>query len=312
VTVRREWLEKDYYEVLGVDRAAGERDIKKAYRRLAQQYHPDNNPDDASSESRFRDITEAYDVLSDPKARAEYDQARDAFARGAWAGGPGGSTQYVRVDDIGDLGDLGDLFGGVGGFGGLGDIFGRGRSTRGPQRGGDIEGEVSLTFHEAVSGATRSLEISGPDGPRTVQVKIPPGVDDGERIRVRGKGQPGSNGGPRGDLLVRVRAGTHPVFRRSGKNLEIEVPITFAEATLGANITVPTLHGTVTLKVPPGTPSGKTFRVRNKGVTTPKATGDLLVTVTVAVPDTLSDEQREAVLRLAGLDDSDPRKHLGV
>jgi molecular chaperone DnaJ len=310
VTVRREWLEKDYYQVLGVDRSAGERDIKRAYRRLAQQYHPDNNPDDANAETRFRDVTEAYDVLSDPKVRAEYDQARDMFTSGAWAGAPGGHTQYVRAED---LGDLGDLLGGMGGFGGFSDLFGRGRGRRGPQRGGDIEGEVSLTFHEALAGTTRSIEITGPEGPRTVQVKIPAGIDDGARVRVRGKGSPGTDGGPRGDLYVRVRTGTHPVFKRSGRNLEVEVPITYSEATLGANITVPTLDGTVTLKVPPGTPSGKTFRVKGKGVTTPKGAGDLLVTVTIAVPDGLTDEQREAVERLAEADAAfNPRRHLGV
>lgn len=306
MTVRREWLEKDYYAVLGVDHSAADREIKRAYRKLAQQYHPDNNPDDAAAESRFRDVTEAYDTLSDPKVRAEYDQARDAFARGVYTGGPGGRTQYVHVDD---MGDLGDLFGGVGGFGGLGDIFGRASRSRGPSKGGDVEAEASLSFHEAISGVTRSITVDG----RTVAVKVPPGIDDGARVRLRGKGGPGADGGPAGDLYVRVRVGSHPVFDRSGRNLAVEVPISFTEAALGARITVPTLDGKVTLKVPPGTPSGKTFRVTGKGVETPKGTGDLLVTVTVVVPDDLTDEQRSLLESLAATEkESNPRDHLGV
>jgi molecular chaperone DnaJ len=305
-TVRREWLEKDYYGVLGVDRAATTGDIKKAYRKLAQRYHPDNNPDDTAAETRFREVTEAYDVLADPKARAEYDQARDAFSRGAWAGGPGGRTQYVRVDDVGDLGDL---LGGLGGFGGLGDLFGRGRAGSGPRKGADVETDLSLSFHEGVAGATKTVQAGG----RSVQVKVPPGIENGARIRLRGKGGPGEDGGPAGDLYVRVHVAPHPIFRRAGKNLEVEVPITFTEAALGARIAVPTLDGKVTLKIPPGTPPGKTFRVTGKGVATPKGTGDLLVTVTVEVPETLSAEQRELLTRLADLDEqSNPRKHLGV
>jgi molecular chaperone DnaJ len=303
ITVRREWLEKDYYEVLGVERTAAERDIKRAYRKLAQQYHPDNNPDSDDAEIRFREVTEAYDVLSDPKERAEYDQARDAFARGAWAGGPGGRTQYVQVDD------LGDILGGFGGFGGLGDLFGQATRARGPRKGQDMESEIGLSFHEAIAGVTKSITVGG----RTVSVKIPPGIDDGARIRLRGKGGPGADGGPSGDLYVRVKVGSHPIFRRSGRNLEVEAPITFVEAALGAQISVPTLEGKVTLKIPAGTPSGKTFRVRGKGVETSKGAGDLLVTVTVVVPDTVTDEQRELLTRLAETEGgSNPRTHLGV
>lgn len=297
--IRREWLEKDYYQVLGVDRSTTERDIKKTYRKLAQQYHPDNNPGDEAAEQRFRDITEAYDVLTDPKVRSEYDQARDAFARGAYAGGPGGGTEYVRVEDIGDLGDL------LGGFGGFGDMFGR----RGPQGGGDIEAEAGLTFHEAISGTTKTLNLAG----RTVKVKVPAGVDDGARIRVRGKGQPGARGGPAGDLFVRVRVGSHPIFGRKGRHLTLEAPITFAEAALGADIAVPTLDGKVTLRIPPGTQTGRTFRVSGRGVKTPAGTGDLLVTVTVRVPESLTDEERDLIAKVAELEgDGDPRAHLGV
>lgn len=311
MTIRREWLERDFYAVLGVDRTAAAKDIKKAYRTLAQKHHPDNNPGDEGAESRFKDINEAYDVLSDPKTRAEYDQARDAFARGAYAGGPGGGTQYVRIED---LGDIGDLFGSSGGmFGGLGDLFGGGRRARGPQPGGDLESEVNLSFHEAIEGTTRTLTRDGADGRGEVQVKIPAGVNDGARIRLRGKGRPGVNGGPAGDLYVTVHAARHPVFSRSGKDLKVRVPVTFAEATLGAAITVPTLTGTVTVKVPPGTQHGTTLRATGKGVTTTKGTGDLLVIVEIKVPEHLDGEQRELLERLHTLEaDANPRAHLGV
>lgn len=303
MTVRREWLEKDYYADLGVAKDASAKDIKRAYRKLAQQYHPDTTAGDPDKENRFKEVNEAYSVLSDEKTRKEYDQARDAFARGAFAGGPaGGHTQYVTVDD------LGDLFGGGGGFfGGLGDLFGRG--ARPPQAGTDLETEVSLSFHEAVSGTTRTLRT---DTGREVQVRIPAGVNDGARIRVKGKGSPGAAGGPNGDLYVRVRAASHPVFGRSGADLRLDVPITIAEAALGANITVPTLDGSVTLKIPEGTQSGKRFKVTGRGVTTPKRTGDLIVTVRVAVPTDLDDEQRALLEKLAAHEPENPRDHLGV
>ena len=305
MTIRREWLERDFYGMLGVDRTVNAKDLKKAYRALAHKHHPDNNPDDSAAESRFKDISEAYDVLSDPKTRKEYDEARDAFARGAYMGGPpGGGTQYVRVED---LGDIGDLFG-SGGFGGLGDLFGGGRRARGPQPGADLQTEVSLSFHEAIDGVTRTLTVDGRD---QVQVKIPAGVNDGARIRLRGKGRPGTNGGSPGDLFVSVHTARHPVFSRSGKDLKMRVPVTITEAALGAAITVPTLTATVTLKVPPGTQSGTTLRVSGKGITTAKGTGDLLVTIAVKVPEQLDAEQRNLLERLRSLE-TDPRSHLGV
>jgi len=311
MTIRREWLDHDFYGVLGVERNAPAKDIKKAFRALAQQYHPDNNPGDPAAEARFKDISQAYEVLSDPKTRAEYDQARDAFARGAYVGGaPGGGTQYVRIED---LGDIGDLFGGGGGgmFGGFGDLFGGTRRSRSPQPGGDLEAEVSLSFHEAIDGATRMLTVDGPDGRREVQVNVPAGVNDGARVRLRGKGRPGTNGGPAGDLYVTVHAGRHPLFTRAGRDLKIRVPITLGEAALGATITVPTLTATVTLKVPPGTQHGTTLRATGKGVVTPKGTGDLLVIIEVKVPDRLDAEQQELLERLRTLE-TNPRSHLGV
>jgi len=309
--VRREWLEKDYYQILGVDRGASEKEITAAYRRLAKKHHPDNNPGDTAAEARFKEVSEANAVLSDPEQRSQYDQAREMFARGTFVGDPGGGAQYVRIDD---LGDLGDLFGG-GLFGGLGDLFGAGGRRAQPRsrRGGDVEAEVSLSFHEAVQGATRTLTVQGPDGRRQVTVKVPAGVNDGARIRLRGLGQPGRQGGTAGDLYVRVHAGSHPLFSRSGRDLKVRLPISFTEAALGADIAVPTLDGKVTLRVPPGTSSGRTFRVKGKGVAAAKGTGDLLVTVEVAVPEDLSPEARSLLEQLRRVEEGhNPRAHLGV
>lgn len=313
--MRREWLEKDYYEVLGVDRGASEKEISAAYRRLAKQHHPDNNPGDAAAEARFKDISEANAVLSDPEQRKQYDQAREMFARGTFVGDPGGGAQYVRIDDLGDLGDLfgGGLFGGLGDLFGMGGRRGQGRARPRSQRGGDVEAEVSLSFHEAVQGATRLLTVQGPQGRRQVTVKIPAGVNDGARIRLRGQGQPGTQGGTAGDLYVKVHAGSHPLFTRSGRDLKVRVPISFTEAALGADVTVPTLEGKVTVRVPPGTSSGQTFRVKGKGVATAQGTGDLLVTVEVAVPEHLSDEERSLLEQLRRAQaERNPRAHLGV
>ncbi len=307
--MRKEWLETDYYAVLGVPKSASAKEIKKAYRKLAQQHHPDKNPGDGAAESRFKEASEAYDVLSDPDTRREYDHVREM---GYFVGGPGGGQQYVRVGDI--FGSPGgspfDLFTGVGGTSGLNDLFGRaGRDPQRPMRGRDVSVETSLSFHDAVSGTTKEV-VAGGTG---IKVKIPQGIDDGARIRVRGKGEPGVNGGPRGDLYVQVRVAEHPVFGRNGKNLMLSAPITFFEATLGADITVPTLDGTVRLRIPPGTPSGKTFRVSGKGVASGEVTGDLLVTVDVVVPNDLSDEQRTLFERLREEGPQEnPRAHLGV
>jgi len=311
MNMRREWLEKDYYKVLGVAHGASDKEIKAAYRKLAQRYHPDNNPGDAEAEARFKEIGEAYRVLSNAEERRQYDQARDAFARGTFVGGPeGGGAQYVRIDD---LGDLGEAFGG-GLFGGLGDLFGfGGRQARRPRKGADLEAEVSLSFHEAVRGVTKTLTVNGPQGRRSVQVKIPAGVNDGARIRLRGKGSPGADGGHAGDLYVRVHAASHPIFERSGKDLKVRLPVSFAEAALGAEVAAPTLDGKVTLRIPPGTPSGKTFRVAGHGVPTPSGTGDLFVTVEIEIPDDLSPEARGLIEQLRAAErDHNPRAHLGV
>ncbi|MEW2084639.1 molecular chaperone DnaJ [Streptomyces sp. NPDC005283] len=368
----KDFVEKDYYKVLGVPKDATEAEIKKAYRKLAREFHPDANKGDAKAEGRFKEISEANDILGDPKRRKEYDEARALFGNGGFRPGPGGPGGTFNFD-------LGDLFGGAqggtqsgaGGFGGgLGDVFGglfnRGAAGTGtrtqPRRGQDIESEVTLSFTEAVDGATVPLRMSssaackacsgtgdrngtprvcptcvgtgqvsrGGSGSfsltdpcvdckgrgliaqdpcevckgsgrarssRTMQVRIPAGVSDGQRIRLRGKGAPGERGGPAGDLYVVVHVGAHSVFGRKGDNLTVTVPVSYVEAALGGEVKVPTLGGPpVTLKLPAGTPNGRTMRARGKGAVRKDGTlGDLLVTVEVAVPQELSDKAREAL-----------------
>jgi len=360
---------RDYYAVLGVERSAGADEIKKAYRKLALQFHPDRNPDDPDAEKRFKEAAEAYDVLGDPERRKQYDQMRSmpagfgGFPGGAGGAGAGGGfdlNDFLR-EQGGGGGGLGDLFGGL--FGG-----GRARGPQpGPRRGADLEAEATVNFTDAVEGATISLRLSS-DAPcgtcngtggkpgttpkicptcdgagmvaastggaftlnetcprcagrqltydepcptclgsgrgsssRTIQARIPAGVKDGQRIRLRGKGAAGERGGSPGDLFVTVKVTPHRLFGRSGDNLTLTVPVSFDEAALGADIRVPTLSGpTVTLKIPPGTPNGRTFRVRGKGLAGKDGrgvarTGDLLVTVEVHVPATLNAEARAAV-----------------
>ncbi|MBE1589407.1 molecular chaperone DnaJ [Nonomuraea angiospora] len=363
----KDYLEKDYYAVLGVPKTATAEEIKKAYRKLARQYHPDTNQGDVTKETKFKEVSEAYDVLSDTKRRKEYDEARTLFGSGVGGQRPGGGGFPF---------DFGDLFGGTGQSTGggagerLGDLFGglfnrsggttRTTTTTRPRRGQDIESEVTLTFTEAVEGTTVSLRLTSSaacaactgtgakagttprvcptcegtgaasrnlgnfafsepcrdckgrglivDDPcpvcegsgrakstRTIQARIPAGVADGQRVKLKAKGAPGENGGPAGDLYILTHVKPHAVFGRSGDNLTITVPVTFTEAALGAEIKVPTLKGMpVTLRIPTGTPNGRTFRVRGRGVTRKDGTkGDLLATVEVVVPKTLDDKSRE-------------------
>jgi molecular chaperone DnaJ len=304
----QDWFEKDFYATLGVPKNADAAAIKKAYRKLARTLHPDKNPGDDSAEARFKEVGEAYAVLSDVEQRKQYDAIRamagggarfsagpgggggaagfeDLFGglfSGGGAGGPGAGGPRVRYSSPG-AGNLDDILGGIFGGGGGGGF----RAARGPHRGQDIEATTTLPFRQAVEGSTVSLVVEG----RTVTARIPPGVRDGQRIRLRGKGRPGEAGAPAGDLVIAVHVELHPVYSLDGRDLRITVPVTFAEATLGATIDVPTLDGgTVRVKVPAGTPSGRTLRVRGRGVTSGPATGDLLVTVQVVVPQRLTDE----------------------
>jgi molecular chaperone DnaJ len=371
VAPQREWFEKDYYKVLGVSDKASDKEITRAYRKLAKQYHPDHNP---GSEERFKDISAAYDVLGDAARRKEYDEVRrlgpmaNPFAGGAGgAGGDGFSTTF-KVDDLSDL---------------LGGIFNRGRGGRtrqpaGPRRGEDLEAELHLSFLDAVKGITTTVNVTsdvacsvcggtgaapgtspvicstcggrgvindnqglfsfsqpcrdcGGTGMRVetpcrncrgrgterrarqVKVRIPAGVEDGQRIRIKARGGAGANGGPPGDLFVVVHTDRHPLFGRQGKNLLLTVPVSFPEAALGATITVPTLDKPVSLKIPAGTKSSRTFRVKGHGVPAASGVGDLLVTIEVTVPQKLTEAEREAIEALASATkDESPRSHLGV
>lgn len=306
--MRKEWLEKDYYATLGVSKDASQKETKKAFRKLAREFHPDNNPDDAVAEARFKEINEAYDTLSDEEERKEYDHVREM---GYFVGDQGGHQQYVRVEDVfggrASGGGFQDL------FGGLGDLFGQAQGGRRqqprPMVGRDLQTEVSLTFHEALTGPTKNIGVDG----RTIKVKVPQGIADGTKVRLKGKGEPGANGGPAGDLFVRVHVAAHPVFGRAGKrDLTINVPVTFAEAALGAVIQIPTLDGETKIRVPAGTQGGTTMKVSGKGVETSNGNGDLLVTVTVNVPIELSDKQRELLEALRDDAPENPREHLGV
>jgi molecular chaperone DnaJ len=373
----KDWLEKDFYAVLGVPKSASADDIKKAYRKLARELHPDRNPGDKTAEMRFKDVSEAYGVLSDERKRKEYDETRALFGSGAFRRNAraGGGTPF----------DLSDLFGrgapgtgtttGTGDdrrFGGAGfsDLFssifsGGGMGRRGAGKGRDVEAEVTLPFADAVKGVTMPLTLRTPGvcetchgtgaapgsqprtcpachgsglvtsnqgafsfsepcrecqgvgtiveekcpdcrgtggvtKTRTLNVRIPPGVTDGQRIRLSGRGEPGERGGSAGDLYVLIKVKPDDIFQREGNDLKLTVPVTFAEAVLGTDLRVPTLDGAVTVRVPPGTPSGRTLRVRGKGVTTRAGNpGDLLVTVDVQVPKNISEQARKALEEFA-------------
>jgi molecular chaperone DnaJ len=362
----KDYLEKDYYKVLGVSKTASVDEIKKSYRKLARKYHPDANKGDSKAEERFKEISEAYNTLSDSKRRKEYDDARSLFGGGGFrTPGQGGQPGGFPFD-------LGDLFGGAdtsgSGGGRLGDLFGGvfGERSRGtqprPRRGADVETETTLSFNDAIEGTTVSLRLTSDaacpkcrgtgaksgtvprvcpscqgtgassrnlgsfafsepcreckgrglvvDDPcpacsgsgrapstRTVATRIPAGVADGQRIRLKGKGAPGERGGPNGDLYVRVHVTPHPVFGRSSDNVTVTVPVTFAEATLGSEIKVPSPRGApVSVRIPAGTPNGRTFRARGKGARRSDGTsGDLLVTVSVQVPQNLNGAARDAL-----------------
>ncbi len=328
---QNEWFEKDYYKVLGVDKDASDADIKKAYRKLARKYHPDANPGDKKAEEKFKEISAAHQVLADKETRKQYDQVR-AMGSGArftaGAGGPGGAGggfEDVFSGLFNSGGGRGQYSGGPGGFGGAGgpdlsDLFGGafgggggfggGRGYQpGPVKGGDIKASTRLSFTEAAKGATVKLKM--PNG-SPLNVRTPIGVKDGQKVRLRGKGKASPNGGEAGDVVLTVNVEPHPVFTRDGDNLRVTVPVTFAEAALGAEVQVPTLSGfPVRLKVPAGTPSGRVLRVRGKGIETKKHTGDLLVTVEVHVPQRMGKDAKQAVEAFAkATEGEDPRADL--
>ncbi|MGB9111118.1 MAG: molecular chaperone DnaJ [Acidimicrobiales bacterium] len=365
MTAQREWFETDYYKVLGVKPEATEKEITRAYRKLAKQYHPDAHP---GSEDRFKEISAAYDVLGDAEKRKEYDEVRRLGAAGPGFGRAGAGGFNFNVDD------LSDLFGGIFRSGSSGR---RSSTVFGPRRGDDVEAELHLSFEDAIEGAVTTVNVTtrvvchtcGGSGSRPgtspivcprcggsgvindnqglfslsttcpecggrgtkivdpcptcfgtgyerrerkVNVRVPAGVEDGKRIRVKGRGEPGQEGGPPGDLYVTLHVAPHRLFGRRGRNLTLTVPVTYPEAALGATITVPTLNKPVSLKVPPGTKNGQTLRVRGKGIHQGSHVGDLLVSVEVVVPHELSEQERKAIEALQKATASSPRAYLGV
>jgi molecular chaperone DnaJ len=308
----QDWFEKDFYAVLGVSKDVTAAELKKTYRKLARQYHPDSNPGDAKAEAKFKEIGEAHAVLSDPDTRAEYDQIR-AMGSGA---------RFTGASGAGRQGGFEDVFSGFGGAGQrttfnastFDDLFGMfsgggGGRFGGPTRGRDLTAGTTLEFTTAIQGDTIKLSQQGG---RTITVKIPAGVKDGQKIKLKGKGEPSPDGGEAGDLVLTVSVRKHPVFERDGDNLRVVVPVTFSEATLGATIEVPTLGGNpVKLKVAPGTPSGRVLRVKGRGVKTAKAQGDLLAEVQVAVPGRLPDDAKAALEAFeAAMPKENPREDL--
>ena len=294
----QDWFEKDFYKVMGVSKDVSEAELKKKYRKLAREFHPDLHPGDAKAEARFKEINEAYDVLNDKAKRAEYDQVRAMGGGPRFTGGAGGQGAGFNGGGAGFEDVFANLFGG-GGFGGG---FG------GPQRGGDLSTKTTLAFIDSIHGTSIKLNVNGKD----LTVNIPAGVSDGQKIKLRGKGQPSPNGGPAGDLIIDVNVKPHPVFSRDGNNIRVTVPVTFHEAVAGATIQVPTLGGDpVKLKVSPGTPNGRVLRVKGRGVQGAKAIGDLLATVEIAVPAHVSDKALKALAEFdALLPEQDPREDL--
>jgi curved DNA-binding protein len=300
---------KDYYKILGVDRNADDKDIKRAYRQLALKYHPDKNPGDKQAEERFKEINEAYEVLGDPEKRRKYNQLGESYR--AWermGGRPGGFdwSQWTQGAPGGmhvEFGDLGDLFGsGFSDF--FNSVFGgvpgqqRGGFGRAQTRGRDIEQPVSISLTEAFHGTLRVLQHDG----RRLEIKIPPGAKTGTKVRISGKGQPGS-AGP-GDLFLNVKVENDPRFERKEDNLYSEIEVDLYTAVLGGEEIIPTLSGPVILTIPPGSQNGQTFRLKNRGmpkIRNPKSFGDLYAKIKVMIPDNLSHEEKELFKRLAAL-----------
>ena len=301
----QDWFDKDFYKVLGVAKDVSDAELKKVYRKLARQYHPDSNPGDTAAEAKFKEISEAYSVLSDSAQRKEYDAVRAMGGGARFTGGAGGQG-FPGGFPGGGAGGFEDVFANLFGQGGGrgGNPFG-GFGGFGPQRGQDLTMATSLNFIDGVKGASIKVKI----GSKDVAVNIPAGVNDGQKIKLRGKGQASPNGGEAGDLIITCNIKPHPVFTREGNNIRVTVPVTIAEAVLGAAILVPTLGGEpVKLKVAPGTPNGRVLRVKGRGVVTSKHEGDLLATVEIAVPSHVNEKAKKAIEEFdSQLPDEDPR-----
>lgn len=368
-------LERDFYAALGVEKSASAKEIKRAYRKLAQEYHPDKHPGDSTAEEKFKEISYAYDILGDAEKRSKYDEGRKLMAGGGFRFGPGGQSASgfgaggypggIRLEDLGGFASFFDMGGGMGG-----------NAQRGPRRGRDVEASLTLGFADALKGVTTTIttrteakcascngtgaepgtlpvqcprchgsgsetETQGGFGfvractkcsgtgqiienpcagcggsgvqirPRNIKVRIPAGVEDGQTIRLKGKGAAGGSGGPAGDLYVKVRVAPNPIFGRKGADLTVTVPVTFTELALGANVKVPTMDEPVTIKIPAGTRSGRTFKVRGKGAPKKRGgQGDLLVKVEVVIPQKLKAREKALLEEFAELHDESPRVHL--
>jgi len=278
-----EWLDTDYYEVLGVQPTASKKEIRTAYRKLARTAHPDSNPDDSTAEQRFSDIAKAYEVLHDDDNRAEYDDVRMRASQPTYTARDPFNDSHHRGDYV----DLGDIFG---------DFFAH--QQHAPRRGADISASLSLDFVDAVNGLTTTLVVDE----RPINVRIPAGVSNQQTIRLATKGHPGSNGAPNGDLLIKIEVLPHHQFGRSGKNLTVTVPVSYEDAVLGGQVSVPTLRGAdVTVRLPAGSQSGSKLRVKGQGVATSSGTGDLLATIKVDVPELVSDAERALLEQLRAL-----------
>jgi molecular chaperone DnaJ len=286
----KDLYEKDFYKILGIGKSATGDEIKKKYRSLARELHPDKTKGDAALEEKFKAVSEAYDILSDGKKRAEYDQARDMFERGGMRAPQGGQNFQG--------GDFSDIFGGGNPQDIFANLFGGG-GRRGPRKGQDLQTEATITFKEAAFGTTLELRLSADGGPsQNISARVPAGVNDGAKIRVKGKGSKGE-AGP-GDLFILLHVKPHAIFSRKGENIALTVPVTFTEATLGGDIKVPTLAGDeVTLRIAPGTSNGRVLRVKGRGITKGTTVGDLLVTIEVQVPQRVEGEALEALKRYA-------------
>ena len=285
----KDLYEKDFYKVLGVDKKASADEIKKKYRSLARDLHPDKNQGDAAREEKFKAVSEAYDILSDSKKRAEYDEARAMFERGGFRAPTGGNFQG---------GDFSDLFGGGNPQDIFANLFGGG-ARRGPRKGADLQTEATITFKEAIFGTTLDLKLNvDGSGSQTISARVPAGVNDGAKIRLKGKGAPGE-AGP-GDLFIELRVKPHAVFSRKGENLLLTLPVTFAEAALGADLKVPTLSGDdVTVRLAAGTPTGRVLRVKGRGIKKGAVVGDLLITIEVQVPRRVEGKALDAIKAFA-------------
>ena len=286
----KDLYEKDFYKILGLGKSASGDEIKKKYRSLARELHPDKNKGDAALEEKFKAVSEAYDILSDGKKRAEYDQAREMFERGGMRAPHGGQNFQG--------GDFGDMFGGGNPQDIFANLFGGG-GRRGPRKGQDLQTEATITFRESVFGTNLDLRLGTDRGAaQNITARVPAGVNDGAKIRVKGKGAPGE-AGP-GDLFILLHVKPHPIFSRKAENLLVTLPITFTEAALGADVKVPVMSGEeVTVRIAPGTPNGRTLRVKGRGITKGSHTGDLLVTVDVQVPQRVDGKALEALRTFA-------------